>query len=234
MINTIKKLIPMNIRIRYNQYKNKKSYDVIFGKHAHASDTYFEGRNLVNNSSYLSESHIGFGTYISGRCTLAKIKIGKFCSIGENVNNYYGIHPSKDFVSTHPAFYSLRKQAGFTYAQKTLINEHKYIEGNNKFVVSIGNDVWIGNNVMLLDGISVGDGAIIAAGSIVIKDIKPYTINGGIPTKIIKKRFTDEQIEFLLDHKWWNNSIKWIKDNSEYFHNIELFMEKVGRVDRGK
>jgi len=57
----------------------------------------------------------------------------------------------------------------------------------------IGDDVWIGHNVTILRGVKIGDGAIIAAGSVVTKDIMPFTINGGVPSKTIKMRFNSEK-----------------------------------------
>lgn len=55
-----------------------------------------------------------------------------------------------------------------------------------------------------MPGVQVGDGAIIATNSTVIKNVSPYSVVGGNPAKEIKKRFTDEQIERLLEIQWWN------------------------------
>jgi virginiamycin A acetyltransferase len=68
----------------------------------------------------------------------------------------------------------------------------------------ISNDVWIGQNVTIMPGVKVGDGAIIAANSTVVKNIEPYAIYGGNPAKYIKRRFSDEKVEFLLKLQWWN------------------------------
>jgi virginiamycin A acetyltransferase len=68
----------------------------------------------------------------------------------------------------------------------------------------IGNDVWIGYKALIMAGVKVGDGAIIAAKSVVTKKVPPYTIVGGNPSKIIRKRFDDSVIEKLLQIKWWN------------------------------
>jgi len=70
--------------------------------------------------------------------------------------------------------------------------------------IVIGNDVWIGFEAIIMAGVTVGDGAIIASRSVVTKDIPPYGIVGGIPAKLIKKRFTDETIEELLSLRWWD------------------------------
>ena len=55
-----------------------------------------------------------------------------------------------------------------------------------------------------MSGVKIGDGAIIANNSHVVKDVEPYSIMGGNPAKLIKKRFDDETISTLLELKWWN------------------------------
>lgn len=55
-----------------------------------------------------------------------------------------------------------------------------------------------------MPGVKIGDGAIIAAYSIVTKDVSPYSVVGGNPAKLIKKRFDDQLIESLLALQWWN------------------------------
>ena len=127
-----------------------------------------------------------------------------------------GKHPVH-FVSTHPAFYSSHKQF-ITFADK-----NDYFEEYEK--VTIGNDVWIGTRVMIIDGVSIGDGAIIAAGAIVTKNVEPYSIVGGVPAKLIRNRFNDQDIEFLKKFKWWNKDFEWIKSNYYKFKNIELFIK---------
>lgn len=74
----------------------------------------------------------------------------------------------------------------------------------NKGDIVIGNDVWIGSNAKIMSGVHVGDGSIIAANAVVTKDVEPYTVVGGVPAKMIKKRFPDEIIEMLEQMKWWN------------------------------
>ena len=60
--------------------------------------------------------------------------------------------------------------------------------------VIINEDVWVGANVIILKGVTIGEGSIIAAGSLVTKDVEEYTIVGGIPAKILKRRFSKEEI----------------------------------------
>ncbi|MFC2091748.1 CatB-related O-acetyltransferase [Elusimicrobiota bacterium] len=157
---------------------------------------------------------------------MGKTKIGRFCSIAQNVRTCIGRHPVSNFVSTHPAFFSKQKLAGFTYVDENQFQEHTYIDAERRFVVEIGNDVWIGNNVMVMDGVRIGDGAVIGSGSIVTKDVEPYSINVGIPAKKIRYRFEKRYIDFLLEFKWWNKGFKWVEDNAHLFSNVEKLYEE--------
>lgn len=70
--------------------------------------------------------------------------------------------------------------------------------------VTIGNDVWIGVNVTIMSGVKIGDGCVILTNSIVSTDIEPYSIVGGNPATLINYRYSKEQIDHLLNIKWWN------------------------------
>jgi hypothetical protein len=68
----------------------------------------------------------------------------------------------------------------------------------------VGNDVWTTENCLIMSGVKIGDGAIVAAGAVVTKDLPPYAIVGGNPAKLIRYRFTEEQIAALLEIRWWD------------------------------
>lgn len=59
----------------------------------------------------------------------------------------------------------------------------------------IGRDVWIGANSIIMTGVSIGDGSVVAAGSVVTKDVPPFQIVGGVPARIIRKRFMSDADE---------------------------------------
>jgi virginiamycin A acetyltransferase len=78
---------------------------------------------------------------------------------------------------------------------------------------AIGNDVWIGRDAMVMPGVTVGDGAIIAAGAVVVSDVPPYATVGGNPARLIRRRYSDEDIDRLLRIAWWNWPIEMITEN---------------------
>lgn len=205
--------------------KNKNVYikkDVGFGK-----KTFFEGFNVISSGSNIDCSSIGYATYIGKNSFLPNCQIGAYCSIAHNVQLLAFTHPSSEFVSTHPSFFSIQKQAGFTYVENQLFDEILYFNKSDKIVVKIGNDVWIGANVTIIGGIEIGDGAIIAAGSVVTKNVRPYELVGGVPAKHIKWRFNEGEIEFLAKFKWWEMDKDWISNHSKYFNSIQLFINKL-------
>ncbi|MCC2875558.1 CatB-related O-acetyltransferase [Lachnoclostridium pacaense] len=75
---------------------------------------------------------------------------------------------------------------------------------DNKGDIVIGNDVWIGYEAVILAGVTIGDGAIIGTRAVVTKDVPPYTIVGGVPARMIRKRFSDEDVKTLQEMKWWD------------------------------
>jgi len=202
-------------------------YGVKIGKKSRVyTNSFFGGRNAVFGNVLIYNSSIGLCTYISDDSKIRWANIGKFCSVADNLNIGMGQHPSRKFVSTHPAFYSLKLYEEITFSKEQKFEEHSYVDSEKKYVVEIGNDVWIGSNVLIMDGIKIGDGAIIGAGAVVTKDVPDYAIVGGVPAKLIRYRFMEEQVKFLKDFKWWNKDFDWIKNNYEDFDDIEEFINK--------
>ena len=133
-----------------------------------------------------------------------KLIIGKFCMIASGATFIMnGGNHLADAISAYPfAIFG----NGWEHAMK---GKEYPVKGDT----IIGNDVWIGHNATLMPGITIGDGAIIATNTTVTKDVEPYTIVGGNPANVIRKRFSDETITKLLEMRWWDWPIEKITEN---------------------
>lgn len=143
-----------------------------------------------------------------------KLIIGKFCAIAKGIEFIMnGANHRMNSVSTYP--FNLMEN-GWEKATPDLSDLP--LKGDT----ILGNDVWIGQNVTVLPGVTIGDGAIIAANAVVTKDIPSYYIAGGNPCRIIKKRFDDELIDYLLQLKWWDWPAEKITENLEILCSGDL------------
>ena len=129
-------------------------------------------------------------------CNHDRLVIGRFCSIAcgaKFVMN--GANHRLDALSTYP--FSVLGAAWNDSASSA-------DSWTNKGDITIGNDVWIGFEAVVLAGVTIGDGAVIGARAVVTKDVPPYGIVGGVPARLIRKRFDDTTIERLLAMRWWD------------------------------
>ncbi|NOW05088.1 CatB-related O-acetyltransferase [Clostridium beijerinckii] len=144
-----------------------------------------------------------------------KLIIGKFCSIACKAKFLMtsGNHTMGSLSTyTFPIFY---EEWG---VDVSFITD----AWDNKGDIVIGNDVWIGYDAIIMSGVKIGDGAIIGTRAIVTSDVPPYTIAGGIPAKIIKKRFGEDIILKLLKIKWWDWPYEKIKANIKYIQSGDI------------
>ena len=149
-----------------------------------------------------------------------KLLIGKFCQIASGITIIMnGANHRMNSVTTYPF-----NIMGNGWEKVTPSLDELPFKGDTV----IGNDVWIGQNVTILPGVHIGDGAIIGANSIVTKDIPAYHIAGENPSKIIRKRFDDELINYLEQIKWWDWEEKKIFDNLEILCSNDL--EKIKTI----
>jgi acetyltransferase-like isoleucine patch superfamily enzyme len=147
-----------------------------------------------------------------------KLVVGKFCMFAHGVIILSGGEHDLSKVTCYPL-------------RKTFQKERVHVSGNvdsaSKGSIIIGNDVWVGAGAIILSGVNIGDGAIVAAGAIVTKDVPPFSIVGGNPAKVIRLRFSEDQIAKLLSIGWWNWSEDKIKANVDSFYGTtEDFIRK--------
>ncbi len=178
IINRIKKVI-------FNNYTKRNSDKKIP----------FFTKDFFHNPNYT------IGDYSYGKPSVldwnegANLRIGKFCSIAENVTIFLGGNHRSDWISTYP--FSVLY---LDFPNAKGIKGHPSTNGD----VVIGNDVWIGRGATIMSGVHIGDGAIIGANTVVSKDVEPYSIVVGNPCKEVRKRFDSESIDKLLSIKWWD------------------------------
>ena len=177
----------------------------------------------IGKYSYGVEKHCFQGSLLQS--------VGAFCSINENVLIGMINHPHS-LISTHP----------FLYKNKNILGGHENVplglldEYGVEFVdevsnskngrIYIGNDVLISAGVIILPGVTIGNGAIIAAGAVVNKDVPDYAVVAGVPAKLIKYRFSSEEIEILNRVKWWDWSDGKIAERAPYLKSPRLFFSK--------
>ncbi len=134
----------------------------------------------LSNISIGSDVYIGpFAVFL---CTESNIRIGNKVLFGPNVTMIAGDHRVTD-------------------VGRYIFDVTDKKPEDDKDIV-IEDDVWIATNTTILKGVTIGRGAVVAAGSLVIKDVPPYAVVGGVPAKILKYRFTEDQImqhEMLLN-----------------------------------
>lgn len=142
-----------------------------------------------------------------------KLIIGKFCSIASGVQFLLnGGNHLTEAISSFPF-------AIFGNGWENAMRDKAYpVRGS----IEVGNDVWIGHEAVILPGVKIGDGCIIGSQSVVTKSIEPYTIVGGNPAKPIRKRFSEEEIQSLLEIEWWNWPIEFITENVELLTSTNI------------
>ena len=123
-------------------------------------------------------------------------------------------------------------QAHFTYRASAYFegedDDTEFFAWRRSHHIEIGHDVWIGHGAIVLPGRNIGTGAVIAAGAIVTKEVAPYTIVGGNPARVIKRRFPEAIAERLSELQWWDWDHETLRRALPDFRklDVEAFLEK--------
>ena len=126
-----------------------------------------------------------------------RLLFGKFCSIACGAKFLFNsANHALGSLSTYPF--------PIFYDEWGLDGKNVADAWDNKGDITLGNDVWIGYEAVILAGVTIGDGAIIGARAVVTRDVPPYAIVGGVPARLIRRRFDEATIESLLALQWWD------------------------------
>lgn len=173
-----------------------------------SKDVAYEGGSILLNTKIDSHSYCGYD------CKIFYSSIGKYTSIGDKV--VIGLQDHRiDLLSSSPCFIKGKDSVKARYFDGELNNPKQTI---------IGNDVWIGENAMIKAGVVLGDGCVVGMGSVVTKDVPPYAIVAGNPAKIIRFRFDQKTIEFLLQYKWWELDEKTLSRLNGFDGKVDNFI----------
>jgi len=158
--------------------------DVRLGARCHIGKGVILGRGVA----------IGDYSFVNQGTIIASGTVGKFSSIAYYCQIGMAEHPV-DHLSTSPFLYGPNSLTGAPSEW-----------GDYFSPPAIGNDVWVGSHVVVLQGVKIGDGAIVAAGAVVTSDVPPYTIVGGVPARVIRRRIEDQGlVDRLLRWRWWDH-----------------------------
>lgn len=155
---------------------------------------YYHGHSFDECARYL----------LPDRDDVDRLIVGSFCSIGSGASFIMAGNQGHryDWATAFPFFY-MQEEPAFAGASDAFQRAGDTV---------IGSDVWIGSEAMIMPGVQVGHGAVIGSRALVVKDVEPYTIVGGNPAKPIRKRFSEAEIEMLLEMAWWDWPLERIKE----------------------
>jgi virginiamycin A acetyltransferase len=226
-----------------------RKFDIFLDENVILKDTVLSGKIYIGSNSTINQANISGsfsakqglkifsgGTNIEGNVEIGRftslngpnfdiesgscrVIIGSFCSLARNVNILAENHRT-DRITSY-------------FICQHILDMQQVKESCSKGDIIIENDVWIGTQCVVLSGAHISTGCVIAANSVVTGFIPPYAIAGGSPAKVIKFRFPQNEINALLESKWWEWSEDKLKENKLLFSN-KLDIVKLKSVEHSR
>ena len=131
------------------------------------------------------------------------VNVGKYCSLGENIQVFMSHDHNIKNISSYPFGHP---GMPISKLMKKPLPPRNVYNIRRKLEVNIGNDVFIGSNTVIFREVTIGDGAVIGAYSTITRDVPPYYVVAGNDRVIRRRIRSDKDIEFLLKLKWWDFS----------------------------
>ncbi|MBR1917821.1 MAG: CatB-related O-acetyltransferase [Bacteroidaceae bacterium] len=179
----------------------------------------------VHRGCKVRTSTIGAHSYVAAHSWLTNADVGRFCSIGNNVNVGLATHTLAN-ASTSPIFTLRRNATRVAWVTKDVADNVDDLPRT-----AICDDAWIGSNAMIMSGVTIGIGAAVGAGAVVTKDVPPYAIVAGVPARIIRYRFDEPVRQKLLASRWWEQPDSVLRERLDLFQqplteeDIDTFLQ---------
>jgi virginiamycin A acetyltransferase len=136
-----------------------------------------------------------------------RLIIGRFCAIGAGVRF---LMPGANHADLGPSTFPFGI-FGSPWAETTM---DLVMGAPSRGDTVVGHDVWIGYSALIMPGVEIGHGAVVAADSVVAGDVPPYAIVAGNPGRIVRSRFSEEDVALLLGAAWWDWPIEAVTEHA--------------------
>lgn len=213
MLNYLRKKI-----FEIAKHHNSVDAGTRLGKGTYLSGSTLRGSVITGDACRIVQAHVegtvtlgrftslwGPGIHVIGR--VEGIVIGSFCSIAR-------------YVSIQEDYHDMRRTTTY-WIERNVFGEPDCTDGLvSRGRIAIGNDVWIGAGAQILSGVTVGSGAVIGAGSVVTRNVAPFTVVAGNPARVVRMRFSAEQVRVVEASQWWDWPLEKIRDNRSFLTQI--------------
>jgi phosphonate metabolism protein (transferase hexapeptide repeat family) len=183
-----------------------------FGRYTEVAERCVMQETFMDDYSYIMQDGIAWAA-----------RIGKFVNIAAQARINATNHPLERATLHHFAY---RSSDYWPDAER----DESFFDWRRENSVAIGHDVWIGHGATILPGVRIGDGAVVGAGAVVSKDVEAYTIVGGVPARVIRRRFSQATGERMSRLAWWDWSHAALRRALPDFRALsaEAFLDKYG------